>query len=116
LVLVVEDHDLVRGMIVHALKEHGYKVVAASSGTEALEIVSRIQTGPDLLVTDLVMPQMSGIELGAKLRADRPNLPVLYISGYSEYDVSLEVQTPSPTGFLQKPFTPPGCSRRSSSC
>ena len=105
-ILVVEDHVLVRGMIVHALEEHGYRVIAASSGAEALEIVARIQTAVDLVVTDLVMPQMSGVELAAKLRADRPKLPVLYISGYSEHDVSLEVQTLSHTGFLQKPFTP----------
>jgi PAS domain S-box-containing protein len=103
-VLVVEDHDLVRGMIVHTLETHGYKVIAAASSTQALQIAASLPKGPDLLVTDLVMPHMSGVELGAKLRVERPELPVLYMSGYSEHDMSLEMQAPSPTGFLQKPF------------
>jgi CheY-like chemotaxis protein len=81
-VLLVEDNDHVREFACDLLDELGYKVVAASSGEEALE---RLEGQPvDILFSDVVMPGLSGIELGRLARARHPNLPVLLASGYSE--------------------------------
>ena len=82
--LVAEDHDMVREMVVPTLEAHGYRVLAAASGHEALERLARREAAPDPLLADIVMPRMSGLELAATLLAERPDLPVLYMSDYRE--------------------------------
>jgi two-component system cell cycle sensor histidine kinase/response regulator CckA len=105
-VLVCDDDDEVRQLIVNILSLRGYEVLQARSGKHALEIASQ-QSGPiHLLVTDLVMPELGGIELGSALRSKRPQLPVLYVSGYTARVALLAEQLEPHTQFLQKPFMP----------
>jgi two-component system cell cycle sensor histidine kinase/response regulator CckA len=102
-VLIVEDREIVRDLAREVLHEAGFEVEAAASGTEALELAAA--TAPfDLLLSDVVMPEMSGPELARRLRSDNPMLPVLYMSGYTDdvLDPS-ELSNPS-TGFIRKPF------------
>jgi two-component system cell cycle sensor histidine kinase/response regulator CckA len=101
-VLLVDDEDMVRRCVRHLLEREGYRVVEASSGTGALEAaegVARI----DLLLSDIVMEGMTGIELSHRLRASRPGLPVLLMSGYPVGSIDLPGGAPA-THFIQKPF------------
>ncbi len=103
-VLLVEDDPSVREVAARILDRSGLEVVAVDSGTEALE---RLDRGDevDLLVTDLVMPEMSGGEVARRARSLRPELSVLFMSGYSGDEVLTGREVPEGTGFLQKPFT-----------
>ena len=104
-ILVVDDEDGVRDFIERALERLGYHVIAASSGEEALERVRGYFAEPiDLLITDVVLPGMSGPELAAALGASRPSMPVLYISGYAS-DVTAFFGLPGLAAHvLAKPF------------
>jgi CheY-like chemotaxis protein len=102
-ILVVEDRGLVRTLAGSVLSAAGFDVVTAAGGDEALELV-RTGTEPDLLLTDVVMPGMSGAELARRLRRLHPELPVLYMSGYTD-DVVQPAELAEPrTSFLAKPF------------
>jgi two-component system, cell cycle sensor histidine kinase and response regulator CckA len=104
-ILLVEDDSSVRNLVGRVLRSRGYRVIEATTGEEALEI-AREHTGPiDLLLTDLVMPRMSGRELALALTRSRARLPVLFMSGYSDETVVHRVEAPD-VGFLHKPFTP----------
>jgi CheY-like chemotaxis protein len=103
-VLLVEDDDHVRALVASMLKKHGYTVLVASQGDQALQIAGR-HTGPiHLLLTDVVMPGMSGRALSEKLTAARPNTRVLYMSGYSDDAVLGHGVRSAGTHFIQKPF------------
>ncbi len=104
-ILLVEDEDTIREMAKVFLEAHGYHVLEASNGPEALELWKRGQARIDLLLTDLVMPHgVSGQELAQQLQSDRPNLKVIYSSGYS-CDLFGENSFLNPdTNFLQKPY------------
>jgi two-component system cell cycle sensor histidine kinase/response regulator CckA len=107
-VLVVEDEPGIRALVRKALKRNGYDVIEAGEPAEAVRLAAARTAPIDLLVTDLTMPGGTGQQLAADLRAARPSLKVLYISGYSE-DASLESQVaagtlPAGTAFLRKPF------------
>jgi PAS domain S-box-containing protein len=103
-VLVADDEALVRGLIVDGLERAGYDVLAAADGREALEL-ARVRLEPiDLLVTDIVMPGMSGRDLAEQLVAERPELKILFVSGYPGGAPGDEAAAPGPR-FLQKPFT-----------
>ncbi|MBX3472519.1 MAG: response regulator [Planctomycetes bacterium] len=104
-VLVVEDEPLVRNLAVNGLSLHGYRVIAAPSPQEALRVAKEHPGAIDLLVTDVVMPGMSGRQLADEFRALRPGAPVVFMSGYA--DVALEPGA----RFLQKPFTPAALAR-----
>jgi CheY-like chemotaxis protein len=105
-VLVCDDDDAVRELISNVLGLRGYVVLRARSGQHALEIAAA-QRGPiHLLVTDLVMPKLGGIELAAELRSRQPQLPVLYIAGHSSRAALLADQLEPNTVYLQKPFMP----------
>ena len=103
--LVVEDESALRRLMVRTLRGAGYDVIEAASGPDALQVVARFRTSVALLVTDVVMPHMSGVELAADLRARWPSLRVLFTSGYAERVQSQLPQTPDDR-FLPKPFTP----------
>ena len=103
--LVVEDEAEVRAIMLKTLKRLGYATLEAASGDEALNISSHTG-GIDLVITDLVMPRMSGDEVAARLRAVRPELKVLYISGYAGEAILRRGVQLGGTEFLQKPFTP----------
>ena len=109
LVLLVEDDTSVRNLAVRVLERLGYRVVTATNGREALEIASS-QQGIDLVVSDVVMPEMSGGELVDRLRAAHPDLKVVLTSGYSEADLKGQVRQKG-DAFLVKPFTPDGLTR-----
>ena len=104
-VLLVEDEPGLRDVARQVLEKCGYTVVTASSGEEALERCRVRRLEPDLLITDVVMPGMSGSQLVAYLRATRDNLRVLYMSGFTE-DAVVHHGVASGEYFLSKPFTP----------
>ena len=83
-VLLVEDETVVRDLAADALRRHGYQVLTAPSGAEALQIAEQAVRPFDVLVTDVVMPQMGGQQLAEELLATRPDLKVLFISGYTD--------------------------------
>lgn len=82
-VLVVDDEAPVRALIHRTLADAGYEVIAASNGREALALAAEVDGGIDLLVSDVVMPELGGRELAERLLADHPGLAVLFLSGYS---------------------------------
>jgi two-component system cell cycle sensor histidine kinase/response regulator CckA len=107
-VFVAEDEPAVNRMIVENLQRLGYQVASAVSPAEALAS----NWGPiDLLVTDMVMPGMSGGELAERLRASNPRLRVLFISGYMEAEEARRSIQVKGTAFLQKPFASPELAR-----
>jgi len=104
-ILLVEDDPAVRGLVHEALRLHGYNVLVARHGIEAL-LTGAKHMGPiHLLLTDVVMPQMSGPEVAEKLTTVRPEIKVLYMSGYPDHPVFSQ-GVKRETAFLQKPFTP----------
>ncbi len=103
-VLVVEDNEMVRGFISTTLKQLGYQVFEASNGKEALELIREKGFQPDLLITDLVMPEMSGDELARNIRDIYPNIAVIYMSGYTNDHVGPKDRERKDIGFLKKPF------------
>jgi PAS domain S-box-containing protein len=103
-ILVVEDEDDVREGISRLLADHAYNVVSAPDGAEALRMVADFDGAIDLLLTDLVMPGMSGGELAATLLNERPGIGVLFMSGYPQ-SLSEEGYAPATEGVLSKPFT-----------
>ena len=107
-VLVCDDDDAVRELIGNVLGLRGYVVLRARSGQHALEIRQRCPAASPihLLVTDLVMPKLGGIELAAELRSRQPQLPVLYIAGHTSRAALLAEQLEPNTVYLQKPFMP----------
>ncbi len=104
-VLLVEDEESVRQLVRETLESKGYKVLEADNGEAALQIVSRHPGKIDMLITDVVMPGMSGRELSARLCASCPQTKVLYLSGYTEDAIVHEGVVDPDTAFLQKPFT-----------
>ena len=104
-VLLVEDEPVVRDVVREMLLRAGYTVVDAGSGEEALAVADAHQGPIDALLTDVVMPGMSGPELAGELVAQRPGLRVLFASGYAEHAVASEGVLRPGTAFLEKPFT-----------
>jgi NO-binding membrane sensor protein with MHYT domain/nitrogen-specific signal transduction histidine kinase/CheY-like chemotaxis protein len=105
-VLIVEDEEAVRLLAVRALLGRGYRPLVARNGEEALK-ASEQHPGPiHLLLTDVVLPRTSGPKLAASLVAARPELRVLYMSGFTENAIVHHGVLDSGTGFIQKPFTP----------
>jgi CheY-like chemotaxis protein len=110
-VLIVEDEDLVRALASRSLRERGYRVLEARQGAEALRQLEEPVT-VDLVISDVVMPEMGGRELARRLAALRPSLPVLFISGYTGEDVIQRGLLDPGAPFQQKPFTPDGLARK----
>jgi len=103
-VLLVEDEDAVRSFAARALGQRGYQVLEASTGTEALDVFESHQGDVDLVLSDVVMPEMDGPTLMAKLRRDRPDLKIIFISGYAEDSFRKHLAENEDFMFLQKPF------------
>ncbi len=111
-ILLVEDDEAVRQLARASLETYGYTVLAAADAAQALRLVEERHGQIDLLVTDVVMPQMSGRELVEQLRQRFPTLKVLYVSGYTD-DVILRLGlAQAEVTFLQKPFTPTTLARK----
>ncbi len=104
-VLLVDDNESVLNSIAALLEMQGYTVLKASAGMEALEIAQKFEKSIELLVTDMVMPVMSGSELAKRLLMQRPEVKVLFISGYTEDAVGLRDMPGVSTFFLAKPVS-----------
>ncbi|NOX37730.1 MAG: PAS domain S-box protein [Calditrichaeota bacterium] len=105
-IMVVEDDEAVRKLIRSVLSERGYRLIEARQGREALEIARNLQEPIHLLLTDVVMPEMSGGELAQQIRRYFPDVKVLYISGYTDNMVLREGRLNPGEHFIQKPFSP----------
>ena len=103
-VLVVEDDPGVRQVVARMLDHAGYAVIETDSGEEALQIVSSDSEPIDVVVSDIVMPAMDGLDLLVRLRRHRSDLPVVLMSGYPQQELGVDVRRRATT-FLQKPFT-----------
>lgn len=102
-ILLVEDEDTVRAVAERALTRQGYEVTTAADGDEGLELV-RLGRNYDLVVSDVVMPSMDGPAMVREIRSLRPDLPVVFMSGYAEAQLRSEIDIPN-MHFLAKPFT-----------
>lgn len=103
-ILVVEDDAPVRDLLVRVLQDAGYLVIAAGSGQEALDLAAQ-QSELDLLITDLVMRGINGIELATKLTAARPGLPVIMTSSYTPGQMGHD-ELPFVAELIEKPWAP----------
>ena len=103
-VLVAEDEELVRTMVVSALRQRGYTVVAVTTGEEALAVIEQRGSELGVLLTDVIMPGISGIELLERARKARPDLRAIFMSGYTALTMDHRKPPPGVT-FLEKPFT-----------
>jgi PAS domain S-box-containing protein len=103
-ILIAEDEDPVRGAVERMLREEGYTVLSAANGNEALEIFEASKTTIDLLITDLVMPEVGGLDLAAKCRRARAGLPVIFMSGFTEAASLKSEMFSASEAFLEKPF------------
>ena len=105
-ILLVEDEDIVRRLVAGTLEQHGYKILQAADGNEALRVYDEHQDSVDLVVTDLVMPGMNGRQLAEIIHLRSPETKVLYMSGYTDDAVIRHGILEADVAFLQKPFTP----------
>lgn len=101
-VLVVDDEESVRRFVERVLQDAGYRTALASDGPEAIEAAARLGSF-DLLVTDVMMPQMTGDELARRLRMTEPKLKILYLTGYSDRLFKDKVTLWEDEAFLDKP-------------
>ena len=103
--LLVEDEDAVRSFASRALATRGYTVLEAASGVEALEIMDREGGQVDLVVSDVVMPEMDGPTLLRHLRERKPDIRIVFMSGYAEEAFRKNLSAEENFIFLPKPFT-----------
>ena len=106
-VLLVEDEDSVRNFAVRALKRQGYVVLEATTGLEALEIYASEQEPIDIVVSDVVMPEMDGPTMLTEMRKSRPDLKVIFVSGYPDDRFKTGLDADAHYAFLAKPFSLP---------
>ncbi len=111
-ILIVEDEEALRELAQLVLSELGYNVLVATNGVEALRLTQQHKDSLSLVVSDVVMPQMSGRELAEKLRVLLPNLQLLFVSGYTDDAVIRRGVSRANFPFLQKPFTPTSLARK----
>jgi two-component system cell cycle sensor histidine kinase/response regulator CckA len=106
-VLLVEDEDVVRSFAVRALKRQGYEVLEASTGVEALEVMEKYDDKIDIVVSDVVMPEMDGPTLLKELRKKNPDLKIIFVSGYPHEAFETSLDKDEQFAFLPKPFSLP---------
>jgi two-component system cell cycle sensor histidine kinase/response regulator CckA len=111
IILLVEDEEPIRLFAKTALEEQGYRVLEAGHGWEALMRLSEFDGAINLVIADVMMPEMGGSELARRLAVERPGLPILFLSGYTDDEMTLRGLGP-PSAFVQKPFTPDVLARR----
>jgi hypothetical protein len=105
-ILVVEDEEAVRELIQTVLKEKGYEVLASKDPQEAEQSAAQFKGEIHLLLTDMVMPGISGRELATRISARRRDVRVLYMSGYTDNVITAGGMLEKGLAFLQKPFSP----------
>jgi two-component system, cell cycle sensor histidine kinase and response regulator CckA len=106
-VLLVEDEDAVRSFAVRALSRQGYEVLEAASGAEALKVMAKAQGKVDLVVSDVIMPEMDGPTMLKELRKTKPDLKIIFVSGYPDDAFRKSLNPDEQFAFLPKPFTLP---------
>ena len=111
-VLLVEDDPSLRKLALTILTGLGYTVLDAGAGSDALDLAREHTGSIDLVLSDVVMPQMSGADFVSTLRASRPGISVLYMSGYTDDAIIRHNMLESGAAFLQKPFTPASLARK----
>jgi signal transduction histidine kinase/CheY-like chemotaxis protein len=111
-ILVVEDEEIVRELVCEILRGHGYHVLATGRGSEALRLLAEEKRGVDLLISDVVMPEMNGALVAQRVREICPRARVLFVSGYSENDMADQGLEELAFQVLQKPFTPDTLARK----
>jgi CheY-like chemotaxis protein len=104
-ILLVEDEDVIRLMLVEILTFQGYTVLEAGRGADALALVEKLSKPVDMLVTDMTMPGMTGWELARTLRVTHPCLPVLFVSGHNDHETARWGKMDGPVEHLFKPFS-----------
>jgi len=104
-ILLVEDEDNVRAFSARALRATGYEVFEADSGEEALDVLADIGGQIDLMISDVVMPEMDGPALLIKVRERLPTLKVIFVSGYAEESVRQDIADDRSVEFLAKPYS-----------
>ena len=105
-ILIVDDEDFVRNFLARCMEAAGFKVLTASDGYEAIEVYRQQAAEISVVLLDLTMPRMSGMEVLKELRSLSVDLPILMISGYSEQDISKQMSKSGSCAFIQKPFSP----------
>jgi CheY-like chemotaxis protein len=111
-ILLVEDDEIVRNFVKNVLADDGYVVLEADRGKTALSICETCTEPIHLLLTDIIMPGMSGGALRDRVVEIRPDIKVLFMSGYTDDSLSISGIIESGVAFLEKPFTPDGLSRK----
>jgi signal transduction histidine kinase len=111
-VLVVEDNIAIRKVITRILKPIGYKILEAAGAADAIRIASQVDAPIDLLLTDVVMPETTGPALAAELGKTRPEMEILYMSGYSRSTMEKNSALSAQVHFLEKPFAPDALIRK----
>ena len=106
IVLVAEDEEVTRDMVRDVLEREGFHVITAASGQEALDVILVARRPPDLLLTDVVMPGMGGLELAGRLHPARPDMKVLFMSGYPDHHLVRQGIMAAGRPFIRKPFAP----------
>jgi two-component system, cell cycle sensor histidine kinase and response regulator CckA len=104
-ILVVDDETGIRDLAAEYLEGRGYSVLTASGGIEARDLLAKYEGPVHLLLTDTVMPRMTGHELAQAILALRPEIKVIYMSGYLEFNASAHIQSGDGTLYIQKPFS-----------
>jgi two-component system cell cycle sensor histidine kinase/response regulator CckA len=110
-ILAVDDDEMVLRLVDQILRAEGYTVVTADGGRKALETYESLGTPIQLLLTDVMMPDLSGPVLAERLRSKQPNLQVLFISGFHDSQIVQQFATNRGFSVLHKPFTPDGLLR-----
>jgi CheY-like chemotaxis protein len=104
-ILLVEDEEMVRGLMREVLEKEGYEVLSCGHPKDGIEMSRRHAGQIDLLLTDVVMPGMNGREMANRIRETLPDLRVVFMSGYTEHVLMHEGQVGTQFEYLQKPFT-----------
>ena len=104
-ILLVEDEESVRAFSAQALRATGYEVFEADGGEEAMEVLADIDFEVDLMISDVVMPEMDGPSLLKEVRKSMPNLKVIFVSGYAEESVRRDIEDDQSVEFLPKPYS-----------
>jgi two-component system, cell cycle sensor histidine kinase and response regulator CckA len=111
-ILLVEDEEMLRKLGRQTLKGHGYQILEASNGDEAVGVAAQHKGAIHLLLTDVIMPGMNGREVATRLLATRPSLRVLFMSGYTDDAIVHQGVLDESANFIQKPFSPDGLAQK----
>ncbi|MEK6672140.1 MAG: response regulator [Nitrospirota bacterium] len=105
-ILVVDDEEIIRVSCRKCLKPEGYEVDAASNGIEGMELITRSGNSYDLILTDLKMPDMDGMEFLARVKEAQPGAKVIMITGYNTVEYAVKAIKLGAYNYIEKPFTP----------